>query len=295
MGRRSTRRLPAIRVLSALPTLLASVVALVAGGCASSSTASSSGAATRESRAAVRAALPADGRDVLRLMHDRYAGHWFKTLTFVQRTTRTRPDASEVVETWYEAARAPDRLRIDIGDPAQGNGVLSTPDSTYVMRGGTLARAQAGGNELIPFVIGVYTQAVDSTVRQLAHVGFDYSRVRRDTWQDRTVLVVGARDRTDSTSSQFWIDEERLVLARIVLAPPPGAPADAVQDIRFDGYVPLDRSWLATKVLILVGGRQIMREEYTQYTADPALPDALFDVTRWRDGSHWANGTAAKP
>jgi hypothetical protein len=227
-------------------------------------------------------------------MHDRYAGRWFRTLTFVQRTTRTRPDGSEAVETWYEAARAPDRLRIDIGDPALGNGVLSTPDSAYVVRGGTLARADAGGNELIPFVMGVYTQPVDSTVRQLGHVGFDHARVRRDAWQGRPVLVVGARDRTDSTSSQFWVDEERLVLVRLVVSPPPGAPATAVQDIRLDGYVPLDRSWLATKVLILVGGRPVMREEYTHYTADPTLPDALFDVSRWRDAPHWSRATAPR-
>ncbi len=237
--------------------------------------------------AAATQAPPADGREVLQRMHDRYAGQWFRTLTFVQRTTHSRPDGTEAVETWYESARAPDRLRIDVGDPAEGNGVLSTPDSMYVVRGGALVRSVASGNELIPFVMGVYTQPVEATVRQLAPARFDWAQVRRDTWRGRPALVVGARSAADSTSPQFWVDEERLVLVRIVLAPP-GAPAGAVQDIRFDGYVPLDRSWLATRIDILVGGRTAMREEYTRYEADPVLPDALFDPTRWRAAPHWA-------
>lgn len=239
-----------------------------------------------------RRAAPADGRDVLRQMYERYAGRWFQTLTFVQRTTHLRPDGTEAVETWYESARAPDRLRIDIGSIAAGNGVLSTPDSMYVVRDGSLVQAVASGNELIPFVMGVYTQPVEATVRQLAPAGFNYAHVRRDVWEGRPTIVVGGRDRSDVTSPQFWVDEERLVLVRLILAPSSGGPTTAGQEIRFGEYVPLDRSWLATRVVILIGGRVVMREEYTHYEADPVLPDALFDPTRWRVAPHWARATS---
>ena len=73
---------------------------------------------------------PADGRALLGGMHDRYDGKWFRTMTFVQRTTQRRPDGTEQVTTWYEAQRGP-RLRIDFGDPALGNGALYTADSLY--------------------------------------------------------------------------------------------------------------------------------------------------------------------
>ena len=43
-------------------------------------------------------------------MHDAYAGKWYKTLSFVQKTSY--PDAR--VETWYEAAEIPGKLRIDV-------------------------------------------------------------------------------------------------------------------------------------------------------------------------------------
>ena len=81
---------------------------LVAAGCATGS-------------AGRGAAAPRDGTALLQRMHDRYAGRWFQTLTFVQKTVSRRPDGTEQVSTWYEAQRGP-RLRIDMGDPSAGNG-----------------------------------------------------------------------------------------------------------------------------------------------------------------------------
>jgi hypothetical protein len=238
--------------------------------------------------------LPRSGREVLQRMHDRYAGRWFRTLTFVQRTTMLRPDGTEAVETWYEAARAPDRLRIDRGDPAHGHGVLTTPDSTWVLRDGRVVQRVAHGNELIPFVMGVYTQPVDETLRDLAAVPIAMARVRQDRWQDRETWIVGAADASDTTSAQFWVDAERLVLVRLLVPGGPGAQAP-VQDIRFDAYVPLGGSWLATRVAMYVAGRRVLFEEYSRYTADPPLPDATFDVARWREAPHWTRADASAP
>jgi hypothetical protein len=262
------------------------------------------GAGIATGRAAASAApAPRSGREVLERMHARYAGRWFRTLTFEQRTTLLRPDGSEAVETWHEAARAPDRLRIDRGDPALGHGVLATPDSTYVVRDGRVVQAVAHGNELIPFVMGVYTQPVDSTLADLAPVGVAMARVRADRWQDREAWVVGAASAADTTSPQFWIDAERLVLVRLLVpagppAPPPAAgatppPARPMQDIRFDAYVPLGGAWLASRVTMYVGARRVLHEEYARCTADPALPAATFDATRWREAPHWTQGAAA--
>src|SRR5258708_14942438 len=66
-------------------------------------------------------------------MRDRYAGKWYRTLTFVQKTTFFRPDGTSRVETWYEAAAFPGRLRIDLDDPSRGNGVVYRGDSVYTL------------------------------------------------------------------------------------------------------------------------------------------------------------------
>src|SRR3982751_2746392 len=77
--------------------------------------------------------VPASGVELLTRMHDAYAGKWYRTLTFVQKTTVTRPTGVVDTSTWYEALKSPDRLRIDFGDPSKGNGALYTTDSLYVV------------------------------------------------------------------------------------------------------------------------------------------------------------------
>ena len=56
-------------------------------------------------------------------MHDAYAGKWYRTLTFVQKTTRYRPDGTTNISTWFESLEhagagrdaASDRHRRSVG------------------------------------------------------------------------------------------------------------------------------------------------------------------------------------
>src|SRR5215813_2805488 len=93
---------------------------------------------------------PATGRDVLQAMHDAYAGKWYATLTFIQKTTRKTADGKDTVATWYESVRYTAakgaELRIDVGEPSAGNGVLYTADSLWAFKAGKLAVTRAGGN-----------------------------------------------------------------------------------------------------------------------------------------------------
>ena len=196
-------------------------------------------------------------------MHDAYDGKWFKTLTFVQKTTLTRPNGVVDTSTWYEALKSPDRLRIDFGDPSKGNGALYTADSLYVVRGGKVTRAIADGNPFLPFVAGVYDQPLQTTLRQLAPYRFDLSRIRAETWQGQPVYVVGAASPQDLDSPQFWIERDRLQPVRILVKLSP-APDAKPNDIRLESYVPLGGGWLATRVLIMEGG--VVRQAETTAT-----------------------------
>ena len=223
-------------------------------------------------------------------MQQAYEGKWFRTLTFVQQTTISRPNGPEERSTWYEALLAPDRLRIDIGDPALGNGVLYTSDSMYVIRSGKVVRSKfsgAAGNPFIPFVEGVYTQPLQRTLAQLAPLHFDMSRVRTDQLDGRPVFVVGARDSADVDSPQFWIDRERLVAVRILVPLLPNGKSKS-QDLRLEKYVPVGGGWLATRVRILDGGEAIQTEEYSDWKANLPLPPEFFRAESWTATPHWA-------
>jgi hypothetical protein len=222
-------------------------------------------------------------------MHDAYAGKWYRTLTFVQKTTVFRKDAAPAVSTWYESLRhtepAGTQLRIDVGDPSAGNGMLYTADSTWRVRAGKVTDTRGEGNEFLPLIEGVYMQPLSRTVQQLKPTGVDLGRVTKGQWQSRPVWIVGTTSQADTTSPQFWVDTDRNVVVRMILVPAATAPS---MDIRLDGYVPLAGGWLATKVMMSVGGAPRQNEEYTDWKANVALAPALFDVSSWTSAPHWA-------
>ncbi|HEX6533010.1 MAG TPA: hypothetical protein VF041_00350 [Gemmatimonadaceae bacterium] len=257
----------------ALRTLLVALAATLAG--APGALAQSSG-------------TPRDGRELVRRMHDRYDGKWFHTLTFLQWTTRRRPDGTPVKETWFEATQG-DRLRIDIGPPSEGNGILFTSDSVYRVQGGKVTRTSADANPLLPFVTTLYLEPVPRTLERLARDDYDLSAIRVDTLDGRAVYVVGAHARDDRTSPQFWVDAEQLVLRRMLLPPKGRAPADStgMEDIRMSDYVPVAGGLLATRVEVRVNGEMVQREEYTNWSVDVPLAAELFDAAAWTRAPHW--------
>jgi hypothetical protein len=231
---------------------------------------------------------PMTGVEVVQRMRQAYDGKWYPTLTFIQKTIRHAPDGTKREQLWFESVRhTPERggqLRIDIGDLAAGNGVLYTADSSWLVRGGKLAGQQPKGNELITLIQNVYLQPVEQTLLELSHTRADLSKTYARDVAGRKTWVVGTTSASDTTSPQFWVDAERNVVVRALLRDAPEAP---VMDVRFDGYVPAGKAWLATDVKIYVGGRLVQEEVYTDWKTDVKLDEALFDVTQWMTAPHW--------
>ena len=230
---------------------------------------------------------PKDGRELLDRMHSAYVGKWFKTVTFVQQTIRRNPQTGVTdTTTWYEALKSPDRLRIDFGDPKQGNGVLYTADSVYAVRTGKVTRSAASGNPFLPFVVGVYDQPVETTVRQIKPYNFDLSKVYSTTWEGRPTYVVGSQSASDTTSPQFWIDQNRLIIVRMLLPLNPNAAAD-LADIRLEDYRPVGGGWLAVRVEMTHGGQLLQNEVYSDWRGNVELPAELFVAEKWSEKPHW--------
>src|SRR5579863_10316744 len=80
------------------------------------------------------------GDAVVNAMHARYEKSWYPAVTFTQKSTTYNPDGTTKVETWYEAASLPGKLRIDIGPPKDGNGYLLVDGNVSVFQGGELKK-----------------------------------------------------------------------------------------------------------------------------------------------------------
>ena len=219
-----------------------------------------------------------DGTALLAAMHDRYP-KWYRTLTFIQKTTIYR-SGGELVQTWYEAGSLPGQLRIDT-DFASNSGQLFARDSIFAFANGRLVRANAGVNELLVLGFDVYVQPPTRTAQQLTTLGFDLSKTHETTWQGKRVIVVGAVA-GDTTSKQFWVDDDNLLFVRAIGSTPRGRT-----DVRFDRYERVGSGWIAKEVLQLVNGRSTLREEYFDVRVDVSLADALFDPQQWTTATHW--------
>lgn len=235
------------------------------------------------------AAAPRTGADVLEAMRAAYAGKWYHTLTFTQKTTRRLQDGTEQQETWYETlthTAAGTKLRIDQGDLSAGNGTVYTPDSSFAVRGGKALPPRGTGNEFLPLIEGVYVQPVAKTVKELDQMKVDMSRVRTGTWEGKPVWIVGASTAADTTSPQFWIDTDKKVLVRMLVAFIPGQPPF---DVHLAGYERVGNgAWLATKIEMFQGGVRRQAEEYSGWKVDVPVDAAMFDLAQWSTAPHWA-------
>jgi hypothetical protein len=241
------------------------------------------GSARPDAAAASRLITSAD--QLLGAMHDRYAGKWYRTITFSQQTSFLRPDGTPSrVETWLEAGSIPGRLRIDLGDLAKGNGVIYRGDSVYSVQDGKIASRQAGRNPLLILGFDVYAQPPEKTLQQLSAERIDIRVLHIDSLNGRRMYVVGAAP-GDSISSQFWIDAERMLFVRLIQSNP---ERTRTQDIRFDKYVAYGDAWVAEEVRVLVGGKMTFHEEYSNVRVNVALDDALFLPEMWRTIKHWS-------
>jgi outer membrane lipoprotein-sorting protein len=224
-----------------------------------------------------------NGNDLLRAMHDRYQSSWYKTLTFTQKSTTYKPDGTSTAETWYEAALLPGKLRIDIGDPAKGNGYLLVDGNVTILQNNKIAGARPLVNMLLVLGFDVYTQSPEMTSKVVQGEGYDLSKLRQDTWEGHPAYVVGA-DKGDLQSKQFWVTKDTLLFVREI-EPAQGDPKK-LEDIRFMDYRPLAGAWVAARVEIHSDDKLVFSEDYTDIQANIKLADGTFDPAQFST-THW--------
>ena len=212
---------------------------------------------------------PKSGDDVIRAMHARYAGKWYRTLSFVQRAIFSdgRPE-----EEWWEAAVVPGGLRIDVAPVDSGKAFLYRGDSTFGFDQRKLTRAALGRNILEILAFDVYNQAPERTIELAKAEKFDLGKLREDTWKGAPVWVIGV------PGSELWVEKDRLILLR-VLEPGPGG---STSDISFDKVVKLGNGWIGTEVVFLRDGKLYFHEVYRDWKINPAVTMDLFATPTWK-------------
>lgn len=222
--------------------------------------------------------------DLIAAMQKKHAKSWYRTLTFVQKSTTFKPDGTSESVIWYEALAAPGRLRIDIEPIKAGNGFMYANGNQYVFKDGKLVNTQQRINPLLLLGFDIYFQPAADTIRILKGMDYDVTKLREDTWQGRPMYVVGAAA-GDNRSPQFWIDKQNLYFVRLI--EPAGKNKDKVQEIQFNKYQKAEGGgWVSPEVVVLVDGKRVFMEEYSEIRTRVKLDDRLFDPQNWTT-VHW--------
>ena len=216
-------------------------------------------------------------------MQKKYAKSWYKTATFVQKTTNIDKDGNRKVETWYEAMLLPGSLRIDFTPTKDGNGILFTDGQIYVFKNGKIDSNRPFVHPLMVLGFDIYRIPENEAIEKLKGLKFDLSIFHEDTWQGRSVYVVGAKA-GDAHSAQFWIDKKNLYFVRMVR--PAGKDGTQTQETQFNKYVKLGGGWMSPEVVFLVDNRVVTIEEYSDLHANVTLPNKLFDPQSFAT-VHW--------
>lgn len=218
--------------------------------------------------------------DLIQAMQKKYAKSWYKTLTFTQKTVEFNADGSSKVSTWYEALSAPGKLRIDFDPIKDGNGILFVNDTLYSFKAGAVANTRPFTHPLLVLGFDLYFLSLQDAVTKLKQLKFDLSIMHEDTWQGRPVYVVGAKA-GDLKSHQFWIDKKNLYFVRLL--GPTGRDGALTQEIQFNKYFKVKGGgWVSPEVIIIVNGKTVTTEEYSDVRVHVPLDEKLFDPQHWK-------------
>ena len=194
---------------------------------------------------------------LVKAMHDRYAGKYLKTMSFLQNNTAYTTTGQEQKSQWYEHIEIPGKLRIAFLPATQKSGLVQIDDRVASFDNGIRVDFRPSVNPLLLLTADVYAAPVASIARGLDSLHVDQTIMRTDVWDGQPVYVVGAKA-GDTTSNQMWVDRDRLRLVRFIQRNRAG-DRTTVSDIRVQNYKEIEGFEVPTEFLVLRNGRPVWR------------------------------------
>lgn len=218
-------------------------------------------------------------RALVARMRETWNGRYFRTMSFRQKNTLYLRDGGEQASEWLEYQLVPRKLRIEFLPAEPKNGILFRDNRQYSFTNGRLADERPLVHPLLLLSADVYALPVDTTMADLAATRIDTTRLHESTWEGRRAYVVGAAP-GDTTTSQFWVDAERMLLLRLLQRNTNAQGRATVVENRFT-YQDVGGVAVPKVITFLRDGRPYWREEYTDVRLNPPLDEALFDPAQW--------------
>lgn len=201
-------------------------------------------------------ATGAEAQDILQQMYTKNASGFRRSLSFVQETNFYRNDSLVNKATWFEVLVYPDKLRIDINNPDDGNAIFYVNDSAFRFQNYVLKSKGPQKHDLLFLLGGMYYFPLPEVYTKLREFGYDTDKTYETTWKGRAVVVVGA-NKDETESNQFWVDKEKMVTVRIL-----NNKGGQHSEIVCGDYRRLGTNWCETAIDFYVEGKLRQQEKY---------------------------------
>lgn len=214
---------------------------------------------------------PVSSKEVLKKMHKRYEGKWYKTFSFNQTTEIYRNDSLVRSETWYENIKFPGKFRIDFGNPDSSNAIIFKNDSSYLFRHLKLARVKPDHNDLLFLLGGMYFYPFDSVIAKMEAFGYDLNKFHEDIWDGQSVYVIGA-DKNEKNVNQVWIEKTNYSPVRMLKY-----ENNTKEEALFKNHVKLGGGFTETEVHFYINDKLAQVEKYHDLKGNVSIDDTIFD------------------
>jgi hypothetical protein len=254
-------------------------IALLAVAACKSKTSAPPGGAPEPVAAAKKSTAITTSSSLIREMHDRYAGKWYKTLSFDQTNTFYNSAGKEQKSQWVQRMQVPGRLRIDFLPLSSKSGMLIQNNRVMTFDNGKRVDSRRSIQPVLTMAGDVYAIPPAITLRRLDSLGIDLDKFHEDRWDGRRVYVMGA-EKGDLTSSQIWVDADKLLLLRFIQRDKRGDRV-IITDTRVGDYREIDGYDVAHEFTSYRDGKVFFREKYENVKVNEKIPPELFDASRW--------------
>jgi len=218
---------------------------------------------------------------LVKSMHDRYAGKYLKTMSFLQNNTAFTTTGQEQKSQWYEHMEIPGKLRIAFLPASQKSGMVQVDNRVASFDNGIRIDFRPSVHPMLLLTADVFVSPVAAIMRGLDSLSVDHEIIRSDVWEGQPVYVVGAKA-GDTTSNQMWVDKDHLRLVRFVQRSKTG-DRTVLSDMRVQGYKDIQGFDVPTEFLVLRNGRPVWREVHADIRVNEDFPPGTFDQAKWYD------------
>ena len=221
--------------------------------------------------------VPKNGLEVIGAMHRAHPANELRAVRFIATIREALVDTTRV-RTATALVSFPGKFRLEYW--ASRSGVVRDRERLAVFEGGRRVAATSRIDLAQLLAYDVYAQRIDLSIQSLDVARVRLGLMRRDRWDGRDVWVVGA-DEGDTLSTQFWVEDDRWRVLRVIQRDP-RRPADRL-DIRFRDFDDVMRVPLPTRIDVYRNGQLAQEQTITDLTPNPSVPRRAFDLARWRD------------